>query len=1062
MDQEIFRFVSVRPVQDLAGPEQPQPLLLRLDRGDSEFIDSLRANASPEGREKLLERVRAFVRSDQFVGSRSQADVRLVDFHAKLGAISDSKFAETANDAFRDTFDAKAETFVRSDDFKSMVRALGDSVVAATIDNSVTPRTRTLLAGIASAAVVIEALAAWEGERGPEFRKSDFLAAVLVLPDQLFPLAQKDSDLRAKRASQRDAQERSRAARLATMKRHAGEINSGRKAIDELLETVSRRLPELDAPPRPRQSKKPSERAQGGKARVAGFELTPVERDALSKGTVDVLRSVGVTDRVDPSRAVKLIEDRLAAASVAMLAAGPSARMVKIGNHVIPSDLFEDLVLAPDQGNALRLPGPCLPGPVNGSAGESDPVTVPTGHGNARILGIADLMIVEQTLARYEMSEIAHIENVLRTEKRERRFRTAITTEESTTIETETIEENEKDLASTERFELQTESQRVINENATKEAGLTIHASYGPTVDATAKLGYTSSTATQRSDRASTSYARETTSRAVNRLHTRAMERRSTKTVREIEEKNLHGFDNSAGATDISGIYRFVDKIYTAQIVNYGKRLMLEFVVPEPAAFWRHALTRQPLDPISYVKPDPLGFCLLDGKTFVPLQALDITPENYVIWAGKYGAEDVQPPPPRARIVSVAKKGPDSFQTTGTASKTAPKINSDAYEIDIPDGYLATSAIVNVYGETQVGMHKVVIQVQEQQFIYVEPVDDGIRLNLNVEPTSKLPVSINSIRFYNYEVLVNVFCVLRREALEQWQLKTFFAIRNAYEAAKARYDNASEAARLQAGFNEVMGRNPAINREIERGELKRACISMATGQRFESFDAMKPNIAPHGYPEIDFADAKAEARWVLLFEQGFEWNNMTYVFYPYFWGRKNDWLSLVQLTDDDPLFGRFLQAGAARVQLPVRPGFESVVMNYLSGIEIWDADGNFVVAESGEESPMFLSIIAELKSQLGNNDAIGEGTLTLTAGSDLVIGSGTAFTREDENRRIGVGTSRYVIKSFEAPDRLRLRTPFSGPTDNAASYSLGPRLVGEPWEVRIPTNLVKIDDYSIS
>lgn len=131
-----------------------------------------------------------------------------------------------------------------------------------------------------------------------------------------------------------------------------------------------------------------------------------------------------------------------------------------------------------------------------------------------------------------------------------------------------------------------------------------------------------------------------------------------------------------------------------------------------------------------------------------------------------------------------------------------------------------------------------------------------------------------------------VFCVLRSEALKQWQLKTYLAIMKAYEATKSRYDNAVEAARLQAGFDQALGRNPAANREIERSELKRACISLASGQRFETFDAMTNDVAPYGYPEIDFAEARAEARFVELFEQCFEWNNMTYVFYPYFWSRK--------------------------------------------------------------------------------------------------------------------------------------------------------------------------------
>lgn len=734
--------------------------------------------------------------------------------------------------------------------------------------------------------------------------------------------------------------------------------------------------------------------------------------------------------------------------------------MVRIGTNMLPSDVIGDLVVASDVGLA-RSPGLCAAETMDGAGSDDGGVTVPAGHGEARILGMADLMIVEQTLARYELSEIAHIENVLRSERRERRFRTATRTEETISTESETSEEKEKDLASTERFEMQTETQKVINENASKEAGVTIHASYGPTVDATAKLGTTSTTATQHSDRASSTYGRETTSRAINRLQTRVMERRTIKAVREVEEKNLHAFDNSDGPNDISGIYRFVDKIYSAQVVNYGKRLMLQFLVPEPAAFWRHALTRRPIAPVTFVNPEPPGYCAVDTKVFVPLQPQDLTLETYLYWAGRYGAEDVAPPPPSTRVVSVSKKGPDAFQTAG-GSQDDTKIGSDAFDVEIPDGYVPVTATVNVYGETQLGEHKLVIQVADKQVVYSEPFHDPFQLTLQVAPISKMPVSINALGFYNYELLVMVFCLLRREAMEEWQLKTYLAIMKAYEAAKSRYDNAVEAARIQAGFDQAFGRNPAANREIERGEIKRACISLASGQRFETFDAMTRNVAPHGYPEIDFAEAKAEARYVELFEQSFEWNNMTYVFYPYFWGRKDEWLTLVQLADEDPLFNRFLQAGAARVQVPVRPGFESVILNYLSGVEVWDGDGNFVTTEGGDESDLHLSIISELKHQLGNYDVEGTGTVAVENGSDLVLGTGTAFSSEDANRRISIGAKRYVIKSVEATDRVRLRSGYLGTTDDAATYSLGPRLVGEPWEVRVPTNLVKLDQYTIT
>lgn len=55
-----------------------------------------------------------------------------------------------------------------------------------------------------------------------------------------------------------------------------------------------------------------------------------------------------------------------------------------------------------------------------------------------------DLLLVEQNLLHYEKGEIAHIENVLIGEIRERKHRRTITREESTFTESESTEEKEK------------------------------------------------------------------------------------------------------------------------------------------------------------------------------------------------------------------------------------------------------------------------------------------------------------------------------------------------------------------------------------------------------------------------------------------------------------------------------------------------------------------------------------------------------------------------------------------------------------------------------------------
>ena len=124
---------------------------------------------------------------------------------------------------------------------------------------------------------------------------------------------------------------------------------------------------------------------------------------------------------------------------------------------------------------------------------------------------------MEQQILRYELGEIAHIENVLKSETRSRTFKTSTTTAETETVERETTEDKEQDLSSSERFELKSESQTVIGENASKDGGLTIHASYGPSVDATSNFNFSSSNSRQESDTASSSYAREIATKAINR-----------------------------------------------------------------------------------------------------------------------------------------------------------------------------------------------------------------------------------------------------------------------------------------------------------------------------------------------------------------------------------------------------------------------------------------------------------------------------------------------------------------------------------------------------------------
>jgi hypothetical protein len=1017
MSAEIFRFVTVRPPQEaMDGDTQA---FVELPSGESAFLDSLRMLRKTGTREQFVSAAAKFEATPHFVADAATLDRRLLEFARRLQALPAEGFWGAAGDAYQGSFDKPAAEVAA--ELSGLYADVGASIVAALIDSSVPPRARDLLVAAARALWLIDRIAG----KAPVTRAL-FDNAPIVVPEGIFPLPppeQNEKD-RQEAAQESDDAVAARRRRIAQL---TAELESRRKATDEL---------------------------------VTALERGDDSMTSLSKSTRSLLDRLGTSGKhVDVARSVTLLEREASGLATQLYATtGTSGTMVRVGSSIISQDALHGggVFADPGTGSDGRTPGPCPPTPI-GELPEST-VTVPAGHGDARILGIADLLVLEQELLRYQLGEIAHIENVLKSETRSRRFRTTDTTQQTQTTTTEVVEEKEQDLASTQRFELQTESQTVINQNASKETGLTIHASYGPSVDATANYNTTSGTSSSQSHSVSANYAKEITNKAVQRVQTRTMTSRTVTTFHEVEEIDKHGFDNRDGAADIVGVYRFVDKVYSAQIVNYGKRLMLEFVVPEPAAFLRYALTHKPIKNVTQVRPDPPGYCVAGGASFEPLKVSDIDREWYLYWASKYGAQDVSPPPPSVIAASGTIKSPDQMQTTSVDGNDT-FLCSDTFDVSIPDGYLTQSAFINIYGETQaVSNKKIVVQIQDQQRSYVEPVDDLAAYTLHLQPTATLPISLNAVGFHNYEIIATVTCTLSLEKYQEWQLKTFNSIMAAYEDLKSSYDTAIEEAELQASDDAVTGSNPEVNRTTEQTELKRACISLLTGQRFELFDAMRRNIAPYGYPELDFGDARAEGTYIKAFEQSFEWNNLVYVLYPYFWGSKADWVTIAQLTDGDPQFAQFLQAGAARVQVPVRPGFENGILAYLSTGELWAGAGPVINGEGGGPDPQSFSIIDELKSQTGNNNVEGVGTLSVTHGETAVAGQDTEFTpADDERRRIIIGGATYLIASVSDADSITLATPFAGETAAGVGYALGGKLVGQPWEIRLPTDLIKLD-----
>jgi hypothetical protein len=706
-------------------------------------------------------------------------------------------------------------------------------------------------------------------------------------------------------------------------------------------------------------------------------------------------------------------------------------------------------------------------------------------------LGIGELQVVKQKLIGYEIGEIAHIENVMASEKRTRNHRTLHKTEEFTSYELEREEETERDLETTTRFELQKEIDKEVQESTQKEAGLTVSGTYGVSVEFSANAGIATDSSSSKTESLSTSYSKEKVDRSVHRIQEKIKEKRTMLTIDEVEVINKHSFKNQEpGAEHINGIYSWVNKKYEAQVFNYGKRELIEVIIPEPAAFIRYLQTRRPKEGSTISKPLKPGYCVR-GK-FIPLSPGTVTPENYLDWIGAYNIQDIKPPPPEFTWKTTVLKSDTSSGDESDPTDLVLSILADE-DFKMDPGYVATEAwfCVNMIGVTThsttqnkrwywTNTTSTVSALSYGDFTIGQNTKlfktDVVGKNYNPrhvllnKEDGKLPIAASVVSPFPLNATVEVICQRTMKAMWEWRISTFNSIMNRYEMLKEEYEEAISGEE-NFGSVDIQGKNPLENQKIILNELKRQVITQMTGQTFDEFDAMQENVGEYGYPEQDVDEAFSEGQEIRFIEQAFEWENLQYLFYPYYWGKKKDWPFTSRLEDTDPLFQAFLQAGSCRLNIAVRPGFVTAVNTYLSTGKLpWDSkeEGPTIIPcldidNEEEAADSMLSITEEMRAQQGAVYFKSEGTLSYVSGDPeaQLTGEDATFENDDVNREINISGEIYMIISVNIEQQTIVLDEEVGQTlQGVTQFSIGAKAIGVPWIVTIPTSLVILGDGS--
>ncbi|MDR0438446.1 MAG: hypothetical protein LBH22_09155 [Bacteroidales bacterium] len=579
-----------------------------------------------------------------------------------------------------------------------------------------------------------------------------------------------------------------------------------------------------------------------------------------------------------------------------------------------------------------------------------------------RRLGIADYQKVVSKVCRYEAGEVAHIENVMARELREKstkRFhQRQIVETNSQEIETEKI----TDTSSAERFEMQNEISKLLQEDRQVSAYANVSAKWGAaTINAGAS--YASSVSKQESNRQAISQAKEITQRASERILARVKNEKTVSTTEEFTETNKHLFDNTKSGEHVSGVYRFINAIYKNRIFNYGKRLMYEFMVPQPGKLHQIAMTvSSNSDSNTVTLEEPI-----DPRDKYS-DFTKITKNNYQELAAKYGASVNEYP---KETLSVSK----SFAGVEAGAN---EMHEGTADIQLPEGYITVDASLKFsakWDQDNSGQRHAVNIAFGDIGLYAHT-ENLIRKDLTefnligrnwndkyslVGYKDSISFSYSLLNYMSFGIAFSINLKLDDTKIEQWKRETFERIMEGYERQLATY-NQSLAEKKEIGV-QILDSNPMFYRQIEQTVLRKNCISYL-------LDHKNPNSVKKFGLEMYSGTTLTEhqvnltkkmddySSFVKFMEQAFDWELMSYSFYPYYWANKNEWANLYKFDSDDATFRSFMQAGMARVVVTVRPGFEDAVALYMTKGQIWDGGAMPVIGDS-----LYLSIVDELKEQ---------------------------------------------------------------------------------------------------
>lgn len=597
---------------------------------------------------------------------------------------------------------------------------------------------------------------------------------------------------------------------------------------------------------------------------------------------------------------------------------------------VLPDAIFP---LPPAQGS------PPLASPPTADGRDADEVIVP--------YAIGELLMVKHSLRGYALGELASIENLRAGERRESTRRQLDRTVESA-VQTRADDDVQDRSSRASSSSLTSEALGTLADTMVTTTYNNFGTSYGPPTTATLSGGWTveQKPAGNPSKEDLTRFAREVLSKTVHRIAHRVAEVRSRSSLRDSEETVTSVVDNSTGAHNRRAVYRWLNEIYAARVVNYGNRLLVEMILRAPAA---HLIETERAPGLQDREP-PLPLAALGIESFE-----DISRHNFPALLARYPGDDLEMPPPSRRVVSASLRG------------------GEARSIELPDGYQAVSASLGYAWPADAMPVAIEGVIGRQVFQFtastagVAPVTlHGEDSAVQVIITSAASLTSPPDPFDGPLFSIEIETAPSDRTMDGWRLRTFQSMQRSYAAQRQGYQRATEPqdARIEAVRPHVSARS------IEHKELKHGAIDLL-------FSRLQSLLGATGSPVPGQAPSELELAWpryLRFFDSAFEWREMTYSFMSSrHTARPHPFdpaaAQLAERFADDDRFREFLEATYARVLVPVTLAHAPALLFFLSSGALWDLPDRHVATHSADVA--LVHEINQINQRLGTTHEHG-------------------------------------------------------------------------------------------